>query len=378
MFVLGCSLLYAAPAGALAALEDLSIMGSSPSNPPLFTLFQAGEHADKTVLTGARLTNTRTYEAKADADEGDTVLKGTAKEKEEAAGFLIPLGGASFGFTYSMQTQDLEGTHTSIGSKRLETLRHRHWNVRFLLDMTDSLSMGFSYDYFSQNDDILGNYFVGDDDRTQYKGYTSGYAVSLNQKFATWAVSAFHRPPLRGKERIEGEEKIKTEPGISGVGLDLTGNKQFQVRLAGAKWFYKVDDFSRFSTSPVDQDRISLYGIDVDQNAYQTQLISLGSDWRFDDAVSIRTGIFRKSLVWLFDEDSIPGENKSAEKPFSYYGYNLGFLYNKNNFSCQIGKILTRKQMSGFRDNEFTFGIRDYIKYKSGEDLTYISIGILH
>ena len=270
--------------------EDRNAMATDSPGGSMFVRNMSLLKVSKTIFNVMQLNGDRTINVTGNNDEDATYSN---QEKDEAIGFMIPLGGASFGFDQVFSTTDSAFQVRGVDFTQEETFREKTTRAHFVVDLTQSVRGSFSYRYRKIENEIAGQRFVREDDRTQIDGSTTGYLASFYYDGKTSGFGMHYAPAMRGKSEIEGEEKILTTPGTAGFRFLLT-RKKFTFGLTGTRWFYKQDDRQQTGTSPVNQTSISLFGIDMEQFLFNTRRESIGMDYQFKKDLSLQAG----PLLW--------------------------------------------------------------------------------
>lgn len=355
-------------------LEDRLIHATPSQSSHLFSRNPSLFKSDKTIITATRALTRREYEVIGNPDDSATPIKMQSIEKEDAAGVLLPLGGAAVGFTTEFGATERIFDNADSGRDHRETFRHRRHEVRFLVDLTESLRGAFAYKYRWLQNDIYGGFGIQSNDRTRYRGNLSGYTIGLFQEIGAGGIGIFHAPPMRGKATVEGEQKIMSDPGVTGIDIIYKVTGELSLGLSAEKWFHKRDDFLELSTSPINDGRISLNGLDLEQYLLKTQSIRIGCDYLFSNEWRLRTGLARHYAVFLFRDDAVPGDKKDSEKPIQYYDLRLAVSYTRNDFNIEIGKGLIKRELDHFNDYRWSLGYGEYESYRAKDDITYVAL----
>ena len=360
--------------------EDRIGMPTDAENRSIFTRNMSMVKIDKAIIDVSQVTGKRKIDVIGDPGTGNQeVIQYDIEEKDQAVGFLLPLGGASFGADTTLTTKDVTvQIERNGGGELTETFRDRTWRLHFLVDLTRDTHAGFSYRYLQMENDLLGEFFLSRDDRTDYLGELSGYMVNFYSTSKAFGWGGYYAPPLRGKSEIEGEQKILTTPGTAGLNFVYTGNKKWTLGFEATKWFYKSDDRGELSTSPDDQRTISLNGLDIEQRLLNTQRMSLGADFMIKKDVKIRANVYKQDAVWLFRGDLVPGDDVRSETAMTYRGSKIALHYDQKQFYLQFGIIRVTRDLDSFRDtnqDESWFGHRTYGSYSVQEEYSFLGLG---
>lgn len=302
-------------------------------------------------------------------------------ERSQGVGFLLPIGGASFGGDMSLLSKDFKTEVERRSFSMEETYRERYWRMHFIVDLTTETKAGFTYRYAKIENDILGDPFLDTDDRTDYLGELSGFMLSFYSKFQAFGLGGYYMPPLRGKSEIEGEQKILTTNGVTGMSVSYNDIKRWTLGVEIMRWFYKNDDRDDLSTSPIDQRSISLNGLDIDQRLLKTERISIGADYLVNSKLKLRCSLYDQDAVWLFNGEFVPGDRPSDETPMTYKGLKLAVESSNKGFYVKMGVNRSWRSLDRFvdtSDGERWFGHREYGQYSATEDSMFFGLGFLN
>lgn len=361
-----------------ATLEDKTSFGTNASSRHLFHYNPALIQVDKTIISAIHMAGRRTYSVVGSPDNSPTRMDSSLEEKEQAGGILIPLGGASLGLTHAFVARDSIHRNENVDRDAKETERERRWALRFVVDLTATTHFGFAYRYADIQNQVFGNYGIQPGDFTSYRGTLNGYTIGVSHDVGAWGLGIFHAPPMRGKADVEGEQKIVTEPGTSGIDIIVRPSGNLNFGAAITRWFHKRDDFAPLSTSPIDQRRMSLNGIDLEQYLFPVQTVQVGMDYFFKQEWSARLAVSKNTATYIFDEALIPGENQSREQRFDWYGAKAAGSYTKNTFHLELGKIYGQRKKDRFRDTQGTFGHGVYANYRAKDDFFFLALSFDH
>lgn len=366
--------LFISMEGRAFTLEDKTSFGTNASSRHLFHYNPALIQVDKTIISAVHVAGKRTYSVVGSPDTAPTRLDSTLEEKEQAGGILIPMGGASLGLTHAFVARDSLHSNENVNSDAKETERERRWGLRFVVDLTATSRFGFAYRYAEIQNQIYGNYGMQNEDFSAYRGSLNGYTIGFSHDAGAWGFGIYHAPPMRGKADVEGEQKIVTEPGTSGIDLIARPSAELNVGASITRWFHKRDDFAPLSTSPIDQRRMSLNGIDLEQYLFPVQTIQVGMDYFFKKEWSVRLAASKNTATFIFDEAVIPGEDRNREQRFDWYGAKAAGAYTKDTFHLELGKIYGQRKKSRFVDRQGTFGHGVYANYKAKDDFFFLAL----
>ena len=345
----------------------------------IFTRNMSMVSIDKAVIDLVQVKGKREVSAIGDPGTGNQDnFKYTIKEKDEAIGFLLPLGGASFGADTHLTTKDLDVSVLRRGQIVSETFRERTWRAHFLVDLTQHTHAGFSYRFLKVENDIYGDFFLSNEDKTDYLGELSGYMANFYSRETDFGWGGYYAPAMRGKSEIEGEQKILTSPGTAGLNFIYYAQKKWTLGVEATRWFYKTDDRDDLSTSPIDQRTISLSGLDLEQRLWNTQRMSIGFDYLVKKDFKIRANFYRQTAAWVFRADRVPFDDPEAETVMTYDGWKLALNYNQKQFYLQAGIMQSERALSTFQDTRQDgswFGHRIFGDYKAKDNYTFLGLG---
>lgn len=323
-----------------------------------------------------QVTNQKTASFTANPNNAAQKISYDTNDKIQAGGISSAIGGGAVGLNAFGKNTDQQVSNDSRNTKILETFVDKSWQGRFVIDLTSEMRFGFKYRYRRVENRVFGSFSLSSIDATNYKGSLSGYSLGLYYEAGDqYGFGIFTEPPMRGKVKISGEEKIMTEPGVGGLDgyyrLSQTAILTYFVK----QWSYKRDELSDGSTSPIDQRDMSLLGLDIEQDYFRTRQIGVGLDYRLNKGFSLQTYLYKQSGVFLFDSDKVPGDDKPNEKPMDYYGGGAGILYADQNFWLRFGLIQNRRTMDTLAASSSRIGIRDIGEYKAQERAVLIGVG---
>lgn len=331
------------------------------------------------LFNAYQLSGTRRIEVVGSPDGGNrSDLKYTINEKDQGIGFFLPLGGAAFGLDSIFTTREVATEIDILRRPISEKLSDRYYRMHFLVDLTSDTQAGFTYRYSYLEYQVMGNFFLDEEDYTDYLGTMSGYCMSFFSKLGKGGVGAHYSPPMRGKSEIEGEQKILTSEGTTGINFLFPPTDKITFSLTGTRWFYKKEDRGKLSTSPIDQRRISLNGLDLEQRFLNTERLALDILFNYTKQAAILIGAYRQTGVWLFDGDSVPGDNLGAESKLSYLGYRVGGRYDAKKFFIELSLIRANRSQDYFVDRNpegAWFGHGTYGDYSASDQFTHIGLG---
>ena len=298
--------------------------------------------------------------------------------KDQALGFIVPLGGAAFGFDRVSSSRVVDSESERTSRSNIESFRDIYYKAHFIIDLTSTTRAAFTYKYLTSESYVWGDFFLDRSDGTDYKGFLAGYAARFYYTGSGFEIGLNYAPALSGKSEIEGEDKILTTPGYTGAIIYIPTSNGLGFGLKGKRWFYKRDDRGELSTSPVDQRTISLNGLDFDQFLFKTERYSAGVDFAVSKQLTLLGTIFKQDGVFLFRGDSVPGDQVGNETAVSYNGLNAGLIYDAKSVLLKAGLSKIERDVSSVRDtnaNRSWLGHRSYEDYSSQEDYIYFGFG---
>lgn len=337
-------------------------MATDIANDSLFLDNPATVFPSRVWISYLRLQHNR----KTDVVEADdqTTQSYDAKDLDQALAAVIPMGGGSaVGLTGEFASLDISANNEQ--STAQEKFRTRAGSARFIADMTNSLRLGFAYNYKEVQASIGGNFGVGADDRTGYRAGMGGYSVGFFFEGHDSGFGMGYQAPMRGKAEVEGEEKIFSEPGTICADAYYSKPNKTSFGLAMQRHVYKHDDRRIPSTSPENQRRISLNGTDFDQFYYPVQTILAGFDYPIETNVLIRLSLTLEKSVFLFNGDEIPGGNEREESTASGRGLTIAGRYDTSEFKAEVGISELRREAGSISDTRGWFGSGRYEDYES-------------
>lgn len=291
-------------------------------------------------------------------------------------GLNLPIGGAAFGLQYSETKESLTAVNNVNSRQILEDTVDTDLAFRFMVELTQTLRGGFLYQVRVVENDIFGSFFLSNEDRTEYKGQLSGYRLGLFYEHDRYRAGIYTAPPLRGKGNIQGEDKIMTEPGTSGLDFAFHNGAQVTLGFAFTRWHYKKDDRARLSTSGIDQRSISLNGTDLRQYLLKTNEYRLGGEYALRPEFILSLGYGRSMAVFHFDENAVPGDDRDDETEVAISRYMLGARLIKAQFSLDLNYYLESLAHEEIRDSTRKLGHGDYRDYSSRQTAIVLNFSI--
>lgn len=323
-----------------------------------------------------QVTNQKTVSFTANPNNAAQKISYDTNDKIQAGGISSAIGGAAVGLNAFGKNTDQLVRNDSRNSSILETFVDKSWQGRFVIDLTSDVRFGFKYRYRRVENRVFGSFSLSAIDATNYKGSLSGYSLGLyDESIDHYGIGIFTEPPMRGKVKISGEEKIITEPGVGGLDGYYRLNQAAVMTYFVKQWSYKRDELSDGSTSPIDQRDMSLLGLDIEQDYFRTRQIGLGLDYHLNKGFSLQAYLYKQSGVFLFDPNKVPGDDKPNEKPMDYYGGGAGIIYADQNFWLRFGLIQNNRSIDTLTASNSRIGIRDLGDYKAQEKAVLIGVG---
>ena len=121
--------------------------------------------------------------------------------KNDILGFagLFPFGGGAAGLSYIQVNNSLDTDNSASGSVVEESKRDDIYAFRFIIELTPSIDFGFHYEYKQAANHIFGNFFLGEDDKSNYKAFLSGYRLGFAYRQGNVGLGLYTAPALRAK-----------------------------------------------------------------------------------------------------------------------------------------------------------------------------------
>lgn len=291
-------------------------------------------------------------------------------------GFLIPLGGASFGLHYAESREELSARNDAVNRIFMEKQAAKDWAFRFIIELSPTLRAAFLYQIRKIENDIYGSFSLSEQDRTIYKAQLSGYRLGLFYDIKKFSLGLYTAPPLRGKGTVAGEEKIMTEAGSAGADVGFEGQNKLNFGFGFTQWYYKRDDRYPLSSSPLDQRSISLNGLALRQYMRKTNEYRIGASFEVRNNTGIALNYGRGRAVFLFDDDAVPGDRRNRETEVKLSQYILSLRFNKNNFAMDFSYYIEAVSKGEIIDPTGKLGHRQYQAYRSNQNATVLSFSL--
>jgi hypothetical protein len=340
-----------------------------------FTLNPATAPSDKMRFEAIKRTSVQKDSATFNPESPNALkLEQAIERSEEGGAIIIPLGGVALGLAGQFNSRDLTAEHNFSDRKDTETFRTRIFQARFIMDITSNLRGAFNYAYVHTANDILGNFFMGND-RTTFKSTLTGYSVGIHYNDNDLTLGAFYLPPMRGKAEVISEHKIVTASGVTGLSAGYDLSSEASIGMTLNRWFHKRGDFDDPSTSREDR-TISLRGLELDQFYFIKQEINLGGQYAFTDVVSGHLTAGLADGVMIFDSDDVPGDRPDDEDEVRRTELKLAVAYQKNDFHLLFGAARSEKKRDRIENEQGTFGAGTMGSYKSTRDSLWLSVGL--
>lgn len=350
-------------------LEERLSNGSSLFVPSAFPLNPAANATSLTIVNIEQTKSDDKIDFVVNPGNNDAKVEEKVAKKDLAFGGQYPLGGASFGLAYSEHRREVTAKNENQNNQNHELFVNRDYRMIFGVDFTPELRGAFTFHYTALSSDLAGNFQIGEQDRTHYHGNMSGYGLGLYYQLKVLGIGAFHHPPMRGKATVEGEQKIVTEPGIYGLNFNFRAASRTFISFNVTRWSYKHDERDDPSTSPVDQRNILLRGLDLNQYNRKTMAYGLSAEFAITPQVFAKGQYLKQEGVFLFDPDSLPGDNKDLETRVRSTELQAGVSMKVKDFVAEFG-LLRSSAEAGTIKSQAGFGnIGDYESKTTGVSL---------
>lgn len=333
-------------------LEERVTTGSNQLAPTPFVLNPAQNPTHLTLFGAAHSKRDDKLDFVLNPGNNEAEVSEKISQKDIILGGQYPLGGASIGAQYSEQRRTVNARHINRNDDNNELFVNRDFRINFAVDFTPALRGAFTFHHTKVQADIEGNFFIGDEDHTRYKGTMSGYGLGLNYAVGPLNIGAFSHAPMRGKAMVEGEQKIITEPGVYGLDLNFRPKPQLNLAFHVTRWSYKHDERDdNDATSPVNQSGISLRGVDLNQFLRKTMSYGLAGEYAVTPLVFAKAAITMQQGVFLFNGDLVPNDNKDAETRVNYNEYRAGVAIRNKAFFGEFGLLMNSVDQGSFKSN---------------------------
>lgn len=190
-------------------------------------------------------------------------------------------GGLSVGAGAHYATTDTKSTNEASFAFRenelLESITRLEGRGKASLELTKDLRLGAIVRYRHLESDVLGSFFLPNDERTKYSGGLIGAGAGAQFNASSARLAVQYLSPLQGKVGIHGENKVTSDPGR----LSACGHFDIGEGAAGGCYFieqYAKDELREPSTgpNPANQTPMSPLGVRVDQRLYLRSTAAVG------------------------------------------------------------------------------------------------------
>lgn len=297
-------------------------------------------------------------------------------DKVQAGGLSSAIGGAAVGVNAYGRTVEQEAGSSARTSHILETFVDKSWQARFVVDLLAETRFAFKYRYRRVENKVYGSFNINPQDFTFYSGSLAGYSLGLyHESGEAYGIGIFTEPPMRGKVKIAGEQKIMTEPGVGGFNGYYRLNPTASITYFGKQWSYKRDELASSTTSPIDQRSISLQGLALEQHYFRTRQFGIGTDYQINKGFTFQGYLYKQDGVFLFDVDDVPSDNPDAETAMSYYGGGAALLYRDARFWLRFGLHQGNHKLDSLTVGSAVFGGQNIGEYKLQDRAVIIGLG---
>lgn len=281
--------LWATPAVA-DPVGELTMMPTDGAASHLFLSNPATHMPSASTEAGLLAARTKRTSMIEHVDDGGDKVETASQFETLAAAFMADAGaGMGVGVSHAAEFREWATDFADRGgADRTETTRFDQTSARAVIELMEGLNAGFSARFLRRQVSILGDDSLGPAEATSYKVSFFGYSAGMAWNFGRGGFGYAYEPPLHGKARVEGEDRIVVEPGRIELDAFYKANDQCTVGLLARRALNEVDDLAAGTTADDDQTRISLYGLDPDQYVIPDRTVMLGLDWKAAPAVWLR------------------------------------------------------------------------------------------
>lgn len=346
-FVLAAAL---APTGAGAMpLEAELVQGTDGGGRTLFVPNPAAYLPEKSAVSFGEVVQDHSVRYTTNSDQGPASAETAFNELTRSVGFTLASGGKfALGLQGNFRKEEIRSkfTNSNFANTPLEEYRwHREGVGRVALEFTEELKAGLLFRYQYRKADVLGSFNGGNSDRTQFSGSLYGLGVGALFQAKSGAVGAAYVTPLRGKVEVTGEKKVTTDPGF------MHGSAYFDVspmvRIGGVyeRWLHEKDELARTTTGPDRQRQLTvdLRGVNPDRFLYLRQRVMVGGDLLLTKASGLRLTASRDTYEFVFDPDTLPGEEGNEDNVLNGYRGRAAVLFGTDLVGLQFGVDYARR-----------------------------------
>ena len=202
------------------------------------------------------------------SNEGDRIIKTKEQVDNATIAGEVDLGaGALVGLTYLNQLGEWNTSRSDApdAPPKLEQFRRSLAHLRLAVELTETVKAGILLRYSRTAYSILGDLFLGDDDRTYYHATMTGYGGGLAMNYRNIRLNYNYFPPLRGKAPVLGEELLVVEDGKIAVEANWEYSDQLSLGAFGYRQLGERGDRRAGTTASASDRQISLYGLNLEQ-----------------------------------------------------------------------------------------------------------------
>lgn len=353
--------------------EAIQLRAAQPTDIARLTLFHPNPAAvnPKNAMAGfGLLQSSRATKLTVDEDDDnrddDPQHEYDVDEGMQAIGAVGALdGGLAAGVLGQFGSREVKARFLPEDSPILEEFRTRAVSGRVSVEATKTLRLGLMMRYLSlETVNIAGN-FNADDDRTIYKGSMTGFGAGLALNIDQVTFGVVYLPPMRGKAQVEGEGLILTEPGRVTLDADLALSKTLHVAGTVTRHFYIRDDRAEPSTSPEDQDEISLNGLDPEQFLMPNTSVGVGLAADISEQFALQAALHRAFSEFVFQSNKVPGDDDGSPNTVDGTIAQLRLGLRTDTVSLTAGMNVRLYAMGTLVDPESWFGDRNFRDFES-------------
>lgn len=221
-------------------------------------------------------------------------------------------------------------------------------SVLFNMEITQGMRFGVSYRHVIVKNHIIGSTSAARSNNVEMKGSLSGLTVGGYLGSGQLAFGLFYRLPARGKVDVLGEDKISSEEGLIGAGVQYDLSKEFRLGLSLLKWMYERDELAGTTTNMREQ-TIRMNGLSTEANLRTTESIFVGADYSLTSTVTGRFALGYEQMLFIDDATTISSDESKRNfyTPRARGGLQLG----NANFSLYLGADYVQRKNSRTENN---------------------------
>ncbi len=293
-------------------------------------------------LSVIKLRSTNSYQVTADPNDDQLKFNYEIERDTTGLAYMDPIGGGATIGVYGEATKHtLTTRHPNFFRDTEEVLHDRHAAFRISLDLTPALRAGFAYHYYTMEAHVEGHWFASEEDFLDYTATMYGYSVGARYDTSGWLLHASHRPSMRGRSILDGQQLIFTEKGLSSIGAFTKPAGGISYGLELRRWFYqRAGDERASSITTTENSRSALLnGVDMEQFYYPIEAYSGSILYSYSSHLEMSIGVTQESAALFFRGGEDIGERVGEENRFTNHRLKFSGQYKIRNYMFTAGLL---------------------------------------